>query len=229
MTDSVAIVSGGMDSVTLLYYLIKTKEIKPAIITFLYGQKHDNEVACAKKHASLLGCSKHLVLDLSLLQPLFANSALISAEIDIPDILDAMGDPQPPSYVPNRNMIFLALAVAYAETCEVTDVYYGAQQHDIYGYWDTTPQFLDNLNQVYDLNRKMSIQIQAPFISYSKTDILRLGLDLDVDYSLTWSCYEGGELACGRCPTCAERLKAFADLEASDPLPYVVRDRKISV
>ena len=221
--DSIAVISGGLDSTTLLYYLVKTKAYNPAIITFIYGQKHVKEVDYVREHASLLGCTEPLVLDLSPLRPLFANSALVSAEIDIPDILDVMGDPQPPSYVPNRNMIFLALAVAYAETYTVTDVYYGAQRHDVYGYWDTTPQFLDNLNQICALNRKTLIKILAPFIGYSKADILRLGLTLGVDYSRTWSCYKGSALACGRCPTCAERLKAFADLGLPNPLPYVSR------
>ncbi|MGQ4808058.1 7-cyano-7-deazaguanine synthase [Candidatus Entotheonellaceae bacterium PAL068K] len=223
MVDAVVIVSGGIDSITLLHYLIKTKNIKPAAITFAYGQKHDKEVVHAREHAARLECPEHLVLDLSPLQSVFANSALVSPEIGIPDILEVMGDPQPPSYVPNRNMIFLALAVAYAETHEVTSVYYGAQRHDVYGYWDTTPQFLDHLNQVYALNRKTPVHILAPFIGYSKTDILRLGSDLAVDYSRTWSCYEGGASACGRCPTCAERLKAFADLGIADPLPYAIR------
>lgn len=222
MMDSVAIVSGGMDSVTLLHYLIKVEKRAPAIITFGYGQKHDKEIEYAKTQAALLGCQEHLVLDLALLRPLFANSALVSSETAVPNILDVLGDPQPPTYVPNRNMIFLALAVAYAETQGVSDVFYGAQRHDIYGYWDTTPQFLEQLNQVYTLNRKTQVTIQAPFVQHSKTDILRQGLELDVDYSLTWSCYEGRAVACGRCPTCAERIKAFEEVGIPDPLPYAV-------
>jgi 7-cyano-7-deazaguanine synthase len=117
-------------------------------------------------------------------------------------------------------MIFLALAAAFAETQGVSDIYYGAQRHDIYGYWDTTPQFLEQLNNVYRLNRKAPIQILAPFVTYSKTDILRIGLELEVDYSKTWSCYEGQDVACGRCPTCAERLQAFQNLGLTDPLTY---------
>lgn len=221
MVDCVAIVSGGMDSVTLLHHLVKTEQRKPAVITFVYGQKHNKEVAFAKMQAELLGCEAHLVMDLSLLQPLFANSALVSADVAIPDIEDVLGDPQPTTYVPNRNMIFLALAAAFAETHEVSDIFYGAQRHDVYGYWDTTPQFLAQLNSVYQLNRKTPIEIKAPFVTYSKTDILRTGLELEVDYAKTWSCYEGKEACCGRCPTCAERLKAFADLDMQDPLPYV--------
>jgi 7-cyano-7-deazaguanine synthase len=220
MPDSVAIVSGGMDSVTMLHQLVKIERLQPAIITFIYGQKHDKEIAYARAQAQLLGCPDHLVLDLSLLRLLFAGSALVSDELTVPAMEAVMGDPQPPTYVPNRNMIFLALAAAYAETLAVEHIYYGAQSHDMYGYWDTTAEFLARLNQVYSLNRKTDIQIKAPLVNHSKTDILRLGLELEVDYAQTWSCYEGQEAACGRCPTCAERLKAFKNLGMVDPLPY---------
>ena len=220
MPDSVAIVSGGMDSVTLLHYLVKTEKRQPAVITFIYGQKHDKEVQCAQYHARQLNCPAHLVLDLAQLSPLFAGSALINGGQAIPTAQEVAGDPQPATYVPNRNMIFLALAAAYAESHDVSDVFYGAQQHDLYGYWDTTPEFLARLNQVYQLNRKTPLRIQAPFVQYSKTDILRTGRDLNIDYAQTWSCYAGQALACGRCPTCAERLAAFANLGLTDPLPY---------
>ncbi len=220
MVDSVAIVSGGMDSVTLLHHLIKVEKRKPAVITFIYGQKHDKEVEFAKVHTALLGCDTHLILNLASLHPLFTSSSLVSSEIKIPSIDMVQGNPQPSTYVPNRNMIFLALAAAYAESHDVTEVFYGAQKHDMYGYWDTTPQFLQQLNQVYLLNRKTPIEIKAPFVTYSKKDILRAGLDMDVDYSQTWSCYEGHEQACGLCPTCAERLGAFMEVGISDPIPY---------
>ncbi len=222
MVDSVAIVSGGMDSVTMLHQLVKIEKLHPAVITFVYGQKHDKEVAYAKVQAEQLGCKTHLVLDIALLQPLFANSALVSEQITVPDVDEVMGDPQPPTYVPNRNMIFLALAAAYAETNGVADVYYGAQSHDMYGYWDTTPDFLARLNQVYGLNRETAVKIKAPLVNHSKTDILRLGLQLGIDYAQTWSCYEGQSVACGRCPTCAERLKAFETVGIPDPLPYAI-------
>lgn len=216
--DCVAIVSGGMDSVTLLHYLIKEKKRRPAVLTFLYGQKHDKEVACARWQCQQLGCDPHLVLDLGLLRPLFANSALVGAQTAIPTAEAVQGDPQPATYVPNRNLIFLALAAAWAETQDVTEVFYGAQRHDLYGYWDTTPTFLERINQLLGLNRQKAIQIQAPFVDHSKADLLRVGLALDVDYAQTWSCYEGGERACGVCPTCAERLQAFAAVGINDPL-----------
>jgi 7-cyano-7-deazaguanine synthase len=223
MTDCVAIVSGGMDSVTLLHYLVKERGLETAVITFLYGQKHAKEVELAREQARLLGCGEHVVLDLGVLRPLFTTSALVADDIAIPTIADVTGDPQPATYVPNRNMIFLALAAAYAESHEVNIVYYGAQSHDMYGYWDTTPEFLAQLNQVYGLNRKTPIQIEAPFVHYSKTDILRKGLELGVDYGRTWSCYEGQAAACGQCPTCAERLQAFANVGVQDPVPYQKR------
>ena len=223
MPDSVAIVSGGMDSVTMLHQLVKIERLQPAVITFIYGQKHEKEIAYAEAQANVLGCTEHLVIDLSLLRPLFASSALVSDQLAVPDLTAVIDDPQPPTYVPNRNMIFLALAAAYAETIGVSDIYYGAQSHDMYGYWDTTPDFLAQLNQVYSLNRKTTVQIKAPLVNHSKTDILRMGLELEVDYAQTWSCYQGQEAACGRCPTCAERLNAFETLGMVDPLPYAVR------
>jgi 7-cyano-7-deazaguanine synthase len=102
-----------------------------------------------------------------------------------------------------------------------TVVYYGAQRHDIYGYWDTTPSFLERLNAVFALNRKSALKLEAPFVSLSKADILRAGFALGIDYGQTWSCYAGGDKACGRCPTCTERLTAFGEVGATDPLPYV--------
>ena len=217
--DCVAIVSGGMDSVTLLHYLVQQGHI-PAVITFEYGQKHAREVECARYNAALLGCSEHRIVNLTDLAYLFSSSALVSESIAIPTIEAVEGNPQPATYVPNRNMIFLALAAAYAESVGVFSVYYGAQAHDLYGYWDTTPDFLARMNAVFQLNRTQAIQIEAPFIHYSKTDVLRTGLALGVDYAHTWSCYAGEEIACGHCPTCAERLKAFAEVGILDPITY---------
>jgi 7-cyano-7-deazaguanine synthase len=220
MFDSVVIVSGGMDSVTLLHYLVKSEKRRPVVITFTYGQKHEREIACAQMQTALLACREHRLLDLAPLRPLFAASALVAETLAIPSAAAVSGDSQPATYVPNRNMIFLALAAAYAESHGVGDIFYGAQRHDLYGYWDTTSQFLERLNQLYQLSRKTPVQIKAPFVQYSKVDILRLGLELEVDFGRTWSCYEGREEACGRCPTCAERLAAFAKVGLTDPVPY---------
>ncbi len=218
--DAVAIVSGGMDSTTLLHYLVKKQGLQPALLTYAYGQRHAREIDCARAQAEALGLAPPTLFDLTPFKAAFASSALVDAGKQIPQAADVEGDPQPATYVPFRNLIFLTLAAAYAESQGVSQVYYGAQRHDLYGYWDTTPDFLERVNDVYALNRKSAISIEAPFINYSKADILRLGFALGVDYGMTWSCYLGGSVACGTCPTCAERLKAFAEVGAADPLPY---------
>jgi 7-cyano-7-deazaguanine synthase len=218
--DCVAIVSGGMDSVTLLHYLVKTMRRQPAVITFTYGQKHIKEVSFAQENAQILRCTYHLICDLSGVREIFRTSALVASDINVPTIEEVRGDSQPATYVPNRNMIFLSLAAAFAESHGATEVFYGAQRHDLYGYWDTTQDFLSRLNDTFALNRKMTIRIDAPFVNYSKAEILRHGLTLGVDYAKTWSCYEGQSLACGVCPTCAERVAAFAEVGVLDPLQY---------
>ncbi len=223
MSDCVAIVSGGMDSVTLLHTLVKVNGRRPAVISFIYGQKHVREVALARENALLLGLDEPLVCDLTTMRDLFRTSALVAADLDVPTIEQVRGDSQPVTYVPNRNMIFLALAAAYAESHGATEVFYGAQAHDLYGYWDTTPEFLNKLNAVYALNRKTPVRIDAPFAHFSKADVLRQGLAIGVDYARTWSCYEGQDLACGVCPTCAERLAAFTEVGLTDPIPYQPR------
>jgi 7-cyano-7-deazaguanine synthase len=209
-----------MDSVTLLYYLVKVKERQPAVISFKYGQKHVKEIALAGEHVRLLGLADHLVCDLSLMRDLFKTSALVSSDLAVPTMEQVQGDLQPVTYVPNRNMIFLSFAAAYAESHEASEVFYGAQKHDLYGYWDTTLEFLEQLNHVYSLNRKTPIRIEAPFITSSKADILREGFALGIDYGKTWSCYQGDSVACGICPTCAERLAAFKEVGETDPVPY---------
>ena len=162
--DSVVIVSGGLDSVTLLHHLVKTERRRPAVLTFHYGQKHAREIDCARYQAALLGCADHLVLDLALLGPLFAHSALVDASVAIPQAADVRGDPQPATYVPNRNMLFLALAAAFAEARGIIDVFYGAQAQDRYGYWDCTAEFLERMNAVLGLNRRRPIILHAPFM-----------------------------------------------------------------
>ncbi|HSN74938.1 MAG TPA: 7-cyano-7-deazaguanine synthase QueC [Anaerolineae bacterium] len=220
MSDCIAVVSGGMDSITLLYYLVKRKRRLPALLTFSYGQKHGKEIEFARYHAQRLGCRDHRVLDLSLLAPVFSGSSLVSSALAIPDAETVLDDPQPSTYVPNRNMVFLSIAVAYAETREVPEVYYGAQRHDQPGYWDASPDFVDQMNAVLGLNRRNTIRIQAPFAFNSKADIVRLGFELGVDFGKTWSCFRGGEMACGVCSSCVERLRAFDEMGLRDPLPY---------
>ena len=146
--------------------------------------------------------------------------ALTDGAIDVPD-LEAVADSdrrQPPTYVPNRNMVLLALGAALAEARGACDLFYGAQAQDEYGYWDCTQEFQERLNAVLALNRGRPVRIHAPFVTMKKAEIVRVGIALGVDFSLTWSCYRGGERPCGSCPTCVERTNAFEEAGIGDPL-----------
>jgi 7-cyano-7-deazaguanine synthase len=225
----VVLVSGGLDSVTLLHHVVKGLGKKAFALNMFYGQRHENEIECAQDHCDDLDvlCDELDVTNLFRDMP----SALIDTTIPVPHIKDVLGHPQPPTYVPNRNMIFLSIAVAYAEAHGCTAVYYGAQLHDQYGYWDTTSEFVERMNAVTELNRLHRIPIVAPFANNSKADNIRLGLHLGVDFAKTWSCYnpqpgneDGPEyLACGVCPTCSERRKGFQIVGIEDPIAYVER------
>lgn len=233
MTTAVIILSGGVDSTTLLHYVKdRYPDMEVIVLTYTYGQKHIKEVESAIYQAALFDLP-HAVLDLgnitmrsvgevSVYTHVFGGSALTDEETDVPDMQDVEGDPQPPTYVPNRNMVFLALAVQFAEQVGADRVFYGAQAHDYYGYWDCTPEFVDNMNIVLRLNRGEPITIEAPFIHKSKPQVIELGALLGVDFVHTWSCYKGGEFACGVCPTCAERLNGFNANGLVDPLKYAV-------
>ncbi len=231
MTNSkncVLLISGGLDSVTLLHYLVRQEQYKNVFgLSFLYGQKHSREIECARWQMNFLGMEHHTIVDLSVISPLLKDgSTLIKGSPDIPQLNEIPLNEriQPPTYVPNRNMIFLSLASAWAESSGISDVFYSAQAHDEYGYWDCTESFVIRMNHVLALNRKHCITIHAPFLKMTKKDVLALGYQLGVDYAHTWSCYRGEEKACGNCPTCIERLKAFKEIGQKDPLPYLNKE-----
>jgi 7-cyano-7-deazaguanine synthase len=115
-------------------------------------------------------------------------------------------------------MMLLSMAVAYAEANNIYEVFYGAQAQDEYGYWDCTSVFVERLNRVLELNREKSVKIVAPFVTLRKAETVKLGIQLGVDFAHTWSCYRGNEKPCGTCPTCVERLNAFAEAGMTDPL-----------
>jgi len=124
------------------------------------------------------------------------------------------------TYVPNRNMIMLSLAVGYAVSTRCDSVYYAAHAGDHAIYPDCRPQFVSKMNQVTEIANYQPVYIRAPFLEKSKTEIIRLGLSLGLDYSKAWSCYKGEDIACGVCGTCQERLEAFATLGKEDPIAY---------
>ena len=223
--QAVVLVSGGMDSATLLYYVVQKLGYDEVYgLSYAYGQKHDREVEMAKWQCEqLVEVKDWRLIDVSVLGDLtLGASALTDRSIEVPELAALAEDElsQPPTYVPNRNMILLSLAAAYSESRGCRTVFYGAQAQDEYGYWDCTVDFLERLNHLLSLNRRHAVQIQAPFMTMRKVDELRIGQELGVDYGRTWSCYRGGEKACGNCPACVERLKAFAEFGTVDPVEY---------
>lgn len=221
---AVVLLSGGLDSTTLLHHVAQERGGGAAVfaLSFNYGQRHSRELDCAEWQARAVGVAEHRVIDISFMGPLVAaGTSLVAGGAEVPDLsaLDESQLDQPPTYVPNRNMMLLSLAAAYAEARGVREVYYGAQAADDYGYWDCTAAFVERINAVLGLNRRDAVTIQAPFLDKSKADLLRMGMALGVDYGHTWSCYRGGESPCGACPTCVERAKAFAAVGERDPLP----------
>ncbi len=221
---AVVLISGGMDSTVLLHQVVKELKRGPVYaLSFNYGQRHARELACAEIQSAAAGAAEHEVIDLSFFGEIVADATtLVTGGEEVPDLseLDEESLDQPPTYVPNRNMMLLSIAAAYAEARGVGDVFYGAQAHDEYGYWDCTEDFLARINEVLALNRRDAVTVHAPFVGTKKSALIPLGLSLGVDFAQTWSCYRGGETACGTCPTCVERLKAFAQASAKDPLSY---------
>lgn len=219
----VILLSGGLDSTTLLHHLRRTRP-GAAIhaLTFNYGQRHARELECAAWQANAAGAAAHTILDLDVLRQLTGSATALIAGAPVPalaELAPAQLD-QPPTYVPHRNLVLLALAAAYAEARGITEVFYAAQRQDFYGYWDCTEDFLRRTNDLLALNRRAPVTVRAPFAALDKSAVLQIGLQSGVDYSHTWTCYRGGAQACGICPACAERLAAFRAAGAADPLAY---------
>jgi 7-cyano-7-deazaguanine synthase len=218
MNKAVILLSGGVDSATLLAYVKQRLEVEYIVaLSFVYGQKHSKELDCAKWQAEAAHVADHRTLDISFYGDLTrGGSALTDGDIEVPDLKDVKPDDrmQPLTYVPNRNMVFLSLAAAFAEAQGITDVFYGAQAQDEYGYWDCSQDFVKRMNDVLSLNRKGKVKVRAPLAGMSKTEVVKIGLELGVDYDHTWTCYRGGAEPCGTCPSCVERIRAFTDAGA---------------
>ncbi|NLB59984.1 MAG: 7-cyano-7-deazaguanine synthase QueC [Lentisphaerae bacterium] len=224
MKPAVILLSGGLDSSTLLHYI--SKKLGYTVLealTFQYGQKHARELQCAAWQAQHLQVRRHQLMDLQALGILSAEASSLTARtISVPDLADLSAEQreQPSTYVPQRNLVLLALAAAYAESLGSAVVFFGAHLQDQHGYWDCTPAFLERLNAVLALNRRLAVCLQAPFIHMSKGEIVAQGRVLGVDYAQTWSCYRGGARACGTCPACVARRQAFEQNNMLDPLDY---------
>jgi len=218
--------SGGMDSTVLLHYAA-AKYDRVYAITFDYGQRHIKELEYADWQINSIRESeddKNVYFSNIVKLPFFKDittSSLLNKQINVAKARDVMGDPQTVNYVPFRNLMLLSIACSYAEGFDATTVLHGAAQADsVAGFWDGSIEFLSKINEITALNRRNRITVEAPLIDKSKGEIIKMGLELGVDFSRTWTCYEGKDLACGECTACALRLKGFIDVGIRDPLSY---------
>ena len=217
MTEkAVVIYSGGMDSFTVLNKAV-FEGLEVYALTFDYGQKHVKEVDFARNVCSEMGIT-HKIIDITAINELISGSSLTS-NIEVPEGHYA-DENMKSTVVPNRNMILLSLAVGYATSIKASKVYFGAHGGDHHVYPDCRPDFVKKMNDVCAVANYDFVEVVTPYLTSNKTEILRDGLKMNLDYSLTWTCYNGREKACGRCGSCVERLEAFEENQAKDPLAY---------
>jgi len=217
MTNKVVVIySGGMDSFTVLNRALKDgKEVYA--LSFDYGQRHVKELECASTVCNKLSVP-HKVIDISAINQLLAGSSLTD-DIEIPEG-HYEAENMKSTIVPNRNMILLSLAVGYAVSVKAEQVYYGAHAGDHAIYPDCRPEFVMKMNDVCQIANYEPVEIFSPYLNVSKTDILTDGIQMNLDYSDTWTCYNGREKACGKCGACQERLEAFTENKIVDPIAY---------
>lgn len=217
---TIAIFSGGLDSTVLLHQL-QAQGDRVLALSVDYGQRHRRELEHAERIAHGLGIEWQLA-DLSAIRPLLAGSSQTSDDVPVPHGHYA-AENMKQTVVPNRNMIMLAVAAGWAISRQANRVAYGAHAGDHTIYPDCRPEFAAALASAIGLADWHHVDLHCPFLAMSKADIVRLGADLAVDFQATWSCYEGGELHCGRCGTCVERREAFQRAGVLDPTQYISR------
>jgi len=224
----VVILSGGMDStITMRLAVEKYGKENVSALTFDYGQKQKREIDMARATTHMLGV-KHKIVNASFLGEISKGfSANVDTDMKMPTIKDVLGDPRPKTYVPNRNMILMSIAAAFAETQNVDTVLCGLQVHDEYGYHDTTQRWVDKVNDLLSENRIIKIKLVAPFSKLSKYDELNILRELDGNLQLTLftlTCYnpDVDGKSCGVCPSCSERIANFAKIGEADQILYSI-------
>ena len=220
---AVVLLSGGLDSSITMAMAIDEGHLVHAL-TIDYDQRHQREIEAARSMAAHYGVDHKVVMvDLAA----FGGSALTEASIEVPSPSsgEELGGRIPATYVPARNTVFLSLALAWAEALDADAVFIGANSVDYSGYPDCRPEYIEAMQRVVDLGTRRGVEgapilIRAPILRASKGDIVAKGIELGVPVQNTWSCYRGGDLACGRCDSCVLRLRGFAQAGAVDPLAY---------
>jgi 7-cyano-7-deazaguanine synthase len=223
---AVVLLSGGLDSATTLA-IARSQDFTVYALSFRYGQRHNIELESAGRIAKTLGVECHLIVDIDLRS--IGGSAL-TGNLEVPKDrpLEAMTSGIPVTYVPARNTIFLSLALAWAEVLGAEDIFIGVNALDYSGYPDCRPEYIEAFERMANLatsagvEGRTRVRIRTPLIAMSKSEIIRTGSRLGVDYGLTHSCYDPGPegLACGRCDSCLLRLKGFVEAGLPDPLAY---------
>jgi 7-cyano-7-deazaguanine synthase len=226
---AVVLLSGGIDSTTTLA-IARSEGYEVYAISFRYGQRHEIELERAKQVARHFGAHDHAIITVDMRK--IGGSAL-TAEIDVPKdrSAEAMSEGIPITYVPARNTIFLSFALGWAEVLAAPHIFIGVTAIDYSGYPDCRPEYIEAFERMANLatsagvEGRLSFSIHTPLIRLSKGEIIKRGLELGIDYSLTHSCYDPTSEghACGRCDSCRLRLKGFAEAGASDPIPYTYK------
>jgi 7-cyano-7-deazaguanine synthase len=224
---AVVLLSGGLDSATVLAEA-RSAGFEVYALTLCYGQRHAVEIEAARRVARALGVARHVELEIDLRA--FGGSAL-TAQIEVPKDRgdEAISQGIPITYVPARNTVFLSLALAWAETLKAFDIFVGVNCVDYSGYPDCRPEYLRQFENLANLATRAGVEgegqfrIHAPLLTLNKEQIIERGRALDVDYSLTHSCYDPTSegLACGRCDACRIRRSAFERLGLADPIRYI--------
>ena len=223
MSRVVIIFSGGLDS-TVLCYKAVADGLDVHALTIIYGQRHVKEIESARKTAGLLGISQRVV-DLSNINELLQGSALTDNSVDVPEVPETAEhfETLKTTIVPNRNAIFLSVAIGYSESIKADNVFFGAHHSDRGVYPDCRKEFVEAFEAAERLaTDNDNLNISAPFVGMDKAEIVALGNELSVPFENTWTCYVGGEIHCGSCSACNERKRAFRESGVDDPTVYKV-------
>lgn len=226
MKKAVILSSGGLDSTTCIGLAIH-QGFDPVCLSFDYGQRHGIELDAAQKVGAYYGVKHHFISPLTLFRDMGGSALTDDIEVPKNETVDALGEEIPITYVPARNLVFLSMAVAVAETQGAQDIFIGVNALDYSGYPDCRPEFIDSFARSAQLATKVGVEgglltIHTPLMTLTKSEIIQLGTSLDAPYHLTHSCYAptDGNVSCGQCDSCLLRLKGFADAGLQDPIAY---------
>lgn len=228
-TGAVVVMSGGMDSTIAARMAVeKYGADKVHALSFFYGQKQSIELEKAQENSVKLSLAKHMLVDISFLGDIVKGvSANIVGGLAMPTIQDVLGDPAPVTEIPFRNAIMIMMVAAYAQANKLQTIVVGVQAQDEYSYWDTTPAFIEAMNGVIKQNRMHNIKVHAPWQGVNKATEIQCLVELDGKIDLlasTITCYNpDGEVSCGICPSCAERIANFAKAGFIDPIKYAIQ------